>query len=182
MLNNVASEVPCFAAGTLGTSSIPAAASPCTSTTLYGWLRLNLSCTPPMDLRTPFASFYKLWKSPKDVKPELRAQLDDAAVTSLLVALGLVVCGWLFWRNARARFNNLPQRRKRSVAVLVLGDVGRSPRMMYHAESFAKHGFETFIVGYEGSYHRYTRMITVLTVHTNTRSGSHCCFETRASC
>jgi beta-1,4-mannosyltransferase len=38
----------------------------------------------------------------------------------------------------------------RSVAVLVLGDVGRSPRMMYHAESFAKSGFETFVVGYEG--------------------------------
>jgi beta-1,4-mannosyltransferase len=38
----------------------------------------------------------------------------------------------------------------RTVAVLVLGDVGRSPRMMYHAESFAKTGFETYVVGYEG--------------------------------
>ncbi|KAI6134215.1 mannosyltransferase [Pisolithus croceorrhizus] len=39
----------------------------------------------------------------------------------------------------------------RSVAVLVLGDVGRSPRMMYHAESFAKLGFRTHLVGYKGS-------------------------------
>ncbi|KAI0005410.1 glycosyl transferases group 1-domain-containing protein [Russula compacta] len=39
----------------------------------------------------------------------------------------------------------------RSVAILVLGDVGRSPRMMYHAESFAKLHFDTFLVGYEGS-------------------------------
>jgi len=39
----------------------------------------------------------------------------------------------------------------RSVAILVLGDVGRSPRMMYHAESFAKLQFETFLVGYQGS-------------------------------
>lgn len=39
----------------------------------------------------------------------------------------------------------------RSVAILVLGDVGRSPRMMYHAESFAKLKFETFLVGYQGN-------------------------------
>lgn len=40
--------------------------------------------------------------------------------------------------------------RLRSVVVFVLGDVGRSPRMMYHAESFANNGFETYIVGYRG--------------------------------
>ncbi|KIJ60116.1 glycosyltransferase family 33 protein [Hydnomerulius pinastri MD-312] len=39
----------------------------------------------------------------------------------------------------------------RSVAILVLGDVGRSPRMMYHAESFAKLGFKTYLIGYRGS-------------------------------
>ena len=83
-------------------------------------------------------------------KPNLRAQLDGVVGTYLLAVLGLLVCAGLFWRNARARVEKLPKRRKRSVAVLVLGDVGRSPRMMYHAESFAKSGFETFVVGYEG--------------------------------
>ena len=39
----------------------------------------------------------------------------------------------------------------RSVAVLVLGDIGRSPRMMYHAQSFAENGFVTDIVGYGGT-------------------------------
>ena len=38
----------------------------------------------------------------------------------------------------------------RSVAILVLGDIGRSPRMMYHAESFANNGFKTFLIGYDG--------------------------------
>jgi beta-1,4-mannosyltransferase len=38
----------------------------------------------------------------------------------------------------------------RSVAILVLGDMGRSPRMMYHAESWAKSGFETYLIGYRG--------------------------------
>ncbi|KZS90284.1 hypothetical protein SISNIDRAFT_430973 [Sistotremastrum niveocremeum HHB9708] len=40
--------------------------------------------------------------------------------------------------------------RSRSVALVVLGDIGRSPRMMYHAQSFAKHEFETYIIGYAG--------------------------------
>lgn len=103
-----------------------------------------------MDIRAPFAILHDLWKPPKNSKPDIRAQLDDAAVTSLLIALGIIALAWLFWRNARARLGSLPKRRKQSVAILVLGDVGRSPRMMYHAESFAKHGFETVIVGYEG--------------------------------
>lgn len=38
----------------------------------------------------------------------------------------------------------------RSAAIVVLGDVGRSPRMMYHAESFAKLGFQTYVIGYKG--------------------------------
>jgi hypothetical protein len=39
----------------------------------------------------------------------------------------------------------------RSVAILVLGDIGRSPRMMYHAQSFVEHNFQTYIIAYEGS-------------------------------
>ncbi|KAL7423455.1 mannosyltransferase [Cryptotrichosporon argae] len=38
--------------------------------------------------------------------------------------------------------------RHRSATVLVLGDLGRSPRMMYHSESLAKAGWETFAIGY----------------------------------
>lgn len=40
----------------------------------------------------------------------------------------------------------------RSVAIVVVGDVGRSPRMMYHAESFAKLGFSTYLIGYRGEW------------------------------
>lgn len=38
-----------------------------------------------------------------------------------------------------------------NVCVLVLGDIGRSPRMQYHAISFAREGFTVDIVGYPGS-------------------------------
>jgi beta-1,4-mannosyltransferase len=40
----------------------------------------------------------------------------------------------------------------RTVAIIVLGDIGRSPRMMYHAESFASHGFNTYIIAYKGTF------------------------------
>ena len=39
----------------------------------------------------------------------------------------------------------------RTVAVVVLGDIGRSPRMMYHAESFASHNFNTYVIAYKGT-------------------------------
>ena len=37
--------------------------------------------------------------------------------------------------------------------IIVLGDIGRSPRMQYHALSLAKTGFEVDIVGYGGKSH-----------------------------
>lgn len=37
-----------------------------------------------------------------------------------------------------------------SVQVLVLGDIGRSPRMQYHAMSIAKHGGRVDVIGYNG--------------------------------
>jgi beta-1,4-mannosyltransferase len=35
-----------------------------------------------------------------------------------------------------------------SVQILVLGDVGRSPRMQYHALSIAKHGGRVDLIGF----------------------------------
>ena len=37
-----------------------------------------------------------------------------------------------------------------SVTIVVLGDLGRSPRMQYHALSIAKHGATVQLVGYLG--------------------------------
>ncbi|KAK0232871.1 mannosyltransferase [Armillaria fumosa] len=60
---------------------------------------------------------------------------------------------WLSWKflHLYLFFRPRDQHSLRSVAILVLGDIGRSPRMMYHAESFAENGFETNIIGYSGS-------------------------------
>lgn len=45
-----------------------------------------------------------------------------------------------------------PSRPKTTVQILVLGDIGRSPRMQYHALSIAKHGGQVDIIGYHGMY------------------------------
>jgi len=41
--------------------------------------------------------------------------------------------------------------RREVAAVLVLGDIGRSPRMQYHAMSLADHGYRVHLVGYGGA-------------------------------
>jgi hypothetical protein len=53
---------------------------------------------------------------------------------------------WFIWRTSRPRKHHS----LRSVAILVLGDIGRSPRMMYHAQSFAQNNFVTNLIGYGG--------------------------------
>lgn len=40
---------------------------------------------------------------------------------------------------------------RKKVTVVVLGDLGRSPRMLYHAQSLAKENFEVHLVGFAGS-------------------------------
>lgn len=39
----------------------------------------------------------------------------------------------------------------KTVQIVVLGDIGRSPRMQYHALSIAKHGGRVFLIGYQGT-------------------------------
>lgn len=68
-------------------------------------------------------------------------------VSALFVLSASPVVAFVFglWRKSKQR------PKVRSVAVVVLGDIGRSPRMMYHADSFAKAHFDTWIIGYRGA-------------------------------
>lgn len=54
--------------------------------------------------------------------------------------LGLLLALW-FKRREKTK----------SVCIVVLGDIGRSPRMQYHAASFTREGYVVEIVGYPGS-------------------------------
>lgn len=42
-------------------------------------------------------------------------------------------------------------RTKPNVCVVVLGDIGRSPRMQYHAQSLLREGYNVDVVGYTDS-------------------------------
>ena len=72
--------------------------------------------------------------------------MEERPVLQLIAALAFIT---ITWRLVTSYCRGKPL--LRSVAILVLGDVGRSPRMMYHAESFAKNGYETFLIGYKGT-------------------------------
>ena len=72
--------------------------------------------------------------------------MEDRHVLQLIAVLAFITITWRLVTNHRHDKPLL-----RSVAILVLGDIGRSPRMMYHAESFAKNGYETFLIGYAGA-------------------------------
>lgn len=43
------------------------------------------------------------------------------------------------------------EKEKPTVQILVLGDIGRSPRMQYHALSIARKGGKVVIIGYKGN-------------------------------
>lgn len=63
----------------------------------------------------------------------------------------LALCPLLFVFSVKSLRYVKRRPKRRTVALLVLGDVGRSPRMMYHAESFAQLEFKTFLIGYKGT-------------------------------
>ncbi|KAF7986156.1 hypothetical protein HWV62_38534 [Athelia sp. TMB] len=73
--------------------------------------------------------------------------MDDALTLRLTVTALFILLSWLFLRA----YTHREAPALRTVAILVLGDIGRSPRMMYHAESFATNNYETFLIGYGGS-------------------------------
>lgn len=70
--------------------------------------------------------------------------------TQLLILLLLLLPSILLLTH-HLRTSHHPQTRPKTAIVLVLGDVGRSPRMMYHARSLVKNGYKVWLVGYRGT-------------------------------
>lgn len=68
----------------------------------------------------------------------------------MFIILGLVslVRRSLPTRYQRESLDECGRPPKASVQILVLGDIGHSPRMQYHAMSIAKHGGQVCIIGY----------------------------------
>ncbi|KAG4302470.1 hypothetical protein PCANB_001313 [Pneumocystis canis] len=69
-----------------------------------------------------------------------------------LLCTCLFFAGFKLQQRQKFRYKNEYKTSKRSICLVVLGDLGRSPRMQYHALSLAQHGFEVDLVGYRGSF------------------------------
>ncbi|XP_056258610.1 chitobiosyldiphosphodolichol beta-mannosyltransferase [Seriola aureovittata] len=68
---------------------------------------------------------------------------SNATCLVVCVAVITVLASLWLWRLRRRDGGT-----ERRVCVLVLGDIGRSPRMQYHALSLSKHGFNVTFVGF----------------------------------
>lgn len=70
---------------------------------------------------------------------------------ALLYGLRLLVWALRLLRAAvPTRYRPAEKPEDEHIHILVVGDIGRSPRMQYHALSVAKHGRMVDIVGYKG--------------------------------
>ena len=69
---------------------------------------------------------------------------------AFVLVLGLVV-GIMLLPSRQVKHSPASKESVR-VQVLVLGDIGRSPRMQYHALSIAKHGGKVDLIGYNGTW------------------------------
>lgn len=65
-------------------------------------------------------------------------------LNATLTGLSVFVVFAVYWLRGR-KGNSKPK-----ICILVLGDVGRSPRMQYHALSCAKAGYHVELVGFGG--------------------------------
>ncbi|PWN52660.1 hypothetical protein IE53DRAFT_384879 [Violaceomyces palustris] len=70
---------------------------------------------------------------------------------TFLAALTCLLCICIYTALYRAPTTTSSSSLGRSAAVVVLGDIGRSPRMCYHVESLANEGWKVAIVGYKGT-------------------------------
>lgn len=67
------------------------------------------------------------------------------------LALTLLVASFLLFPSRYRPSSGPATKRHVAAQVLVLGDIGRSPRMQYHALSIAKHGGTVELIGYHES-------------------------------
>lgn len=102
-----------------------------------------------------FEAFLVLHHEPWALVKMLQALLTVAVVTSAIFTI-ILLCLPSQYRGQnsdRTSIQNGPGTRSTSIVdvqILVLGDIGRSPRMQYHATSIAKHGGYVQLIGYCG--------------------------------
>lgn len=83
----------------------------------------------------------------------LEQWLPAAVILFTLISLILLLLPTPYGRDLDVP--SVGSKRRVRVQILVLGDIGRSPRMQYHALSIAKHGGFVDLIGYCGEYNTF---------------------------
>jgi len=74
-------------------------------------------------------------------------------IVALLINIAVFLAGVIYYAiKTRGKRSQQPDTTedKPNVLLLVLGDIGRSPRMQYHALSLAENNYHVDFVGYKG--------------------------------
>ena len=86
---------------------------------------------------------------------ELKIQRKMSVIYDVRLVILLAIVILVLFRKIWNRFYRNLKIDRESVFVIVLGDIGRSPRMNYHALSLVKLGYKVTIIGYEESKQMY---------------------------
>lgn len=91
--------------------------------------------------------------------PVFEKLLLGAVICSTVISITLL----LLPSSVAGNDDSLDRGRKSHVRiqVLVLGDIGRSPRMQYHALSIAKHGGIVDLIGYQGEGQHFQALTSI---------------------
>lgn len=73
----------------------------------------------------------------------------------MIVPFATLLVGFVFVLIYHLRWRQLS---KKVIYVIVLGDIGRSPRMQYHAISLTRLGFRVYLIGFPGQIFFYTNV------------------------
>lgn len=72
------------------------------------------------------------------------------AITVFFVFSGINIVSWFRNTVFPTKYRPAENPEDEHIQILVVGDIGRSPRMQYHGLSVAKHGRYVDLVGYKG--------------------------------
>jgi hypothetical protein len=88
---------------------------------------------------------------------------------TMLFVTTLAIMGLVKYKRNQAK-----QKNNKHVCIIVLGDIGRSPRMNYHALSFADLDYSVTFIGYKGNSIEMTWVVDFKFEKKNTKKLQTC--------
>ncbi|WVF72617.1 hypothetical protein IAT40_007435 [Kwoniella sp. CBS 6097] len=93
--------------------------------------------------------FFPSYAPPDPLSPPPPPIMGQKYAPFISLLIPVLLAPWTLLFVLMIRQVTLRQMKEKTVTILVVGDIGRSPRMMYHASSFAKKGWQVFLIGYK---------------------------------